>query len=31
MHPEEVMIYRADHVDPDRLPAPSLADRDDHV
>ncbi|QFY10187.1 hypothetical protein GBF35_29320 [Nonomuraea phyllanthi] len=27
MHPEAVMIYLADHVDPDRLPAPSSADR----
>ncbi|MFI9556307.1 integrase [Nonomuraea endophytica] len=27
MHPEAVMIYLADHVDPNRLPAPSSADR----
>lgn len=27
MRPEAVMIYLADHVDPNRLPAPSSADR----
>lgn len=27
MHPEAVMIYLADHDDPNRLPAPNSADR----